>query len=234
MHARRKAVSGQRLKFRDLFGRNAKRFRVLQNRLGKRVLALLLKRNGEAEELLLCDAGCRENVRDCGLAGGNGAGFVKGDDLDPAGFFQTCRRFKENAVLCAKAASDHDGDRGRKTQRARAADDEHGNSARKAVAEGLSDEKPHNCGHKCDRDDRRDKNAGDLVGNFCDRRFGGRRVGDHLDDLRERRVLPHAGGAAGQKARLVDGRGGNGIARSLVGGDALAGKRRFVDCACAA
>ena len=197
------------------------------------MLALLLERDGEAEELLLCDAICRENVCDCGLAGGNGAGFVKGNDLDTAGFLEACRRFEENAVLCAKAASDHDGNRGRKTQRARAADDEHGNPARKAVAEGLSDEEPHNRGHKCDGDDCRNKNAGDLVGNFRDGRFGGRRVGDHLDDLRERRVLSHAGGATGEKARLIDGCGRNRIAGGLVGGDALAGKCRFIDRACA-
>ena len=43
MHARRKAVSGQRLKFRDLVGRNAKRLGAFQNCLGKRVLALLLE-----------------------------------------------------------------------------------------------------------------------------------------------------------------------------------------------
>ena len=232
--ARRKAVSRQGLKFRNLVGRNAERLGAFQNCLGKRVLALLLKRNGEAEELLLRDASCRENVCDRRFAGSNRAGFVEGDDLDTAGFLEACRRFEENAVLCAKAASDHDGNRGRKTKCARAADDEHGNPARKAVAEGLSDEEPHNRGHKCDGDDRRNKNAGDLVCDFCDRRFGGRRVGDHLDDLRERRVLSHAGGAAGEKSRLIDGCSRNRIAGGLVGGDALAGERRFVDCACAA
>ena len=43
MHARRKAVSGQRLKFRNLVGRNTKRLGAFQNCLGKRVLALLLE-----------------------------------------------------------------------------------------------------------------------------------------------------------------------------------------------
>lgn len=47
----------------------------------------------------------------------------------------------------------------------------------------------------------------------------------------ERRVLPDARGAAGQKARLVDRCGRDRIAGGFVRRDALAGERRLVDCA---
>ena len=193
------------------------------------MLAFLLQRNGAGQKLVLRYACRREKIRDCRLAGGDGSGFVERDDLNSAGFLQTCCRLEENAVLRAETAADHDRNRRRQTQRAWTADDQHRDAAREAVAEGLADQQPDNRCDNCNRNDRRDKNAGDLVGNFGNRRFGRRCVGDHLNDLRERRVLPDARGAAGQKARLVDRCGRDRIAGGFVRRDALAGERRLVD-----
>ena len=195
------------------------------------MLAFLLQRNGVGQKLVLRYACRREKIRDCRLAGGDGAGFVERNDLNSAGFLQAGCRLEENAVLRAETAADHDRNRRRQAQRARAADDQHRNAARQTVAEGLADQQPDNRCDNCNRNDRRDKNAGDLVGNFGNRRFGRRRVGDHLNDLRERRVLPDARGAAGQKARLVDRCGRDRIAGGFVRRDALAGERCLVDCA---
>ena len=68
-----------------------------------------------------------------------------------------------------------------------------------------------------------------MIRDLRDWRFRRRRVGDHLDDLRERRVLADARRAAAEEARLVDRRGRDRVARCLVRRDALTGQRRFVD-----
>ncbi len=93
--------------------------------------------------------------------------------------------------LRADAVADHDRHRRRQTQRARAADDEHGDGARQRCSPRACRQQPDNRRNNCNRNDRGDKNAGDLVGHLWQSAaFGRRRVGDHLDDLRERRVLP--------------------------------------------
>ena len=100
-------------------------------------------------------------------------------------------------------------------------------------AHGLADKHPDNKRDKRNADDGRDEHTGDAVGHL---RNGGLCCGcvaDHADDLRERRILADARGAAAQEAGLVQGRRGDGISRGLIHRDALAGQRGLVHGAAA-
>ena len=193
------------------------------------MLTLALERIREAQQLLRRDALRWEDVRHLRLAGRDRAGLVERDNFDAARLLEARRRLEQDAVLRAEAAAHHDGDRCREAERTRAADDEHRNAARQRVANRLPDQEPHDRRHKRDPDDRRDEHAGHFIRDLRDWRFRRRRVGDHLDDLRERRVLADARRAAAEEAGLVDRRGRDRVARRLVRRDALAGQRRFVD-----
>ena len=223
------SVARQGLKVRDLGGGQPVRLRAAQHRLGQRVLAPALERAGQAQQLALRHARGGAEVRHGRVAGGDGAGLVERDDLDAAGLLEGGGRLEEDAVFRAHAAADHDRHRGGEAERARAADDEHGDAARERVAHGAAEQQPDDERHERDAHDRRHEHAGHLVGDLRDRRLRGRRVADHLNDLREGRVLADARGAALEKARLVHRRGRDGRARRLVGRDALARERRLVD-----
>ena len=193
------------------------------------MLAPALERVCKAQQLVRRDVLRREDVCHLRLAGGDRAGFVEGDNFDAAGFLEARRRLEQNAVLCAEATAHHDGDRRSQAERARAADDKHRNAARQRITDGLPDQEPHDRRHKRDPDDRRDEHAGDFVRNLRDRCLRRRRVGDHLDDLRERRVLADARCAAAEEAGLVARRRRDRVAGRFIRRDALAGQRRFVD-----
>ena len=136
-------------------------------------------------------------------------------------------------MSCADAVADHDGHRRGKAEGARAADDEHGDGARQRIAHGLADKHPNGECDERDADDRRDEHAGDAVGHLGDGGLCRGGVADHADDLRERRILADARGAAAQEAGLVQGRRGDGITRGLIHRDALAGQRGLVHGAAA-
>ena len=222
-------VARQGLKVRDLGGGQPVRLRAAQHRLGQWVLAPALERAGQAQQLALRHAGGRTDVRHGRVAGGDGASLVERDDLDAAGLLEGGGRLEENAVFRAHAAADHDRHRCGEAERARAADDEHGDAARERIAHAAPQQQPDNERHERDAHDRRHEHAGHLVGDLRDRRLRGRRVADHLDDLRKGCVLADARGAAFQEARLVHRRGRDGRARRLVGRDTLARERRLVD-----
>ena len=197
------------------------------------MLAALLDRIGQPQQLILRHARRGQQVRDLRLALRDGAGLIQRDDLDAPGRFQRSGRFEQDAMLCANAVADHDGHRRGKAEGARAADDEHGNGARQRIAHGLADKHPDNKRDKRNADDGRDEHTGDAVGHL---RNGGLCCGcvaDHSDDLRERRILADARGAAAQEAGLVQRGSRDGVARSLIHRDALAGQRGLVHGAAA-
>ena len=72
---------------------------------------------------------------------------------------------------------------------------------------------PDDRGHQRNADDNRNENAGNLVGDFGDGRFGCGCIADHADDLRQRGIFTDARRLTVQKAGLVDRGRRNGVAR---------------------
>ena len=75
----------------------------------------------------------------------------------------------------------------------------------------LSGQKPDNGCDDRNRDDCRYKYAGNPVCDLSNRRFGGRRIADHFDDLGECGVFAYTGCLAADKSGLIDGGSGNKI-----------------------
>ena len=197
------------------------------------MLAVLLQRIGEGKQRLLRHAVGGQDVGHLRLAAGDRAGLVQRHDFGLAGFLQRDGGLEQDAVPGAQAVADHDRHRRGQPQRARAADDQHGDAAGEGEADALTGQQPDGRRHGGDGNDRGDEHAGDPVGDLGDRSLGRGGVGDHLDDLGERRVLADARRLAAEEAGLVDRRGGHRVARGLVDRDALACQRGFVDRALA-
>ena len=216
------AVAGQSLELGDLVGLHVPLLALLHNGPGQGVLALLLQGQGQAEELLLTDAGGGQNICYLGLAAGDGAGLVQGNNVHFPGLLQGGGGFEQDAVLGAHAVAHHDSHRSRQTQGAGTADDQHGDAPGQGVAKGLAQQQPHHRGDYGDGDNGRNKHAGDLVGHLGDGRLGRGGVGDHLNDLGQGCVLSHPGGLALDKAGLVQGSGRDRVPRAFVHRNALA------------
>ena len=197
------------------------------------MLALLLQGHSQPQKLFLRHRPGRQQIRHPWLPGGNSSGFVQGNNRHLARLLQRHSGFEQDSVFRTHTISDHNSHRRGQTQGAGAADDKNGNSPGQSKAKGLSCQEPH---QRCDNrygNDRRNKHTGDLVrhlGNGC---LGGSGIADHADDLGQRRILPHPGGPAGQKARLVQGGCGNTVARCFVHRDALTSEGRLIDSAVA-
>ena len=216
------AVAGQSLELGDLVGLHVPLLAFLHNGPGQGVLTLLLQGQGQAEELLLTDAGGGQNICYLGLAAGDGAGLVQGNNVHFPGLLQGGGGFEQDAVLGAHAVAHHDSHRSRQTQGAGTADDQHGDAPGQGVAKGLAQQQPHHRGDYGDGDNGRNKHAGDLVGHLGDGRLGRGGVGDHLNDLGQGGVLSHPGGLALDKAGLVQGSGRDRVPRAFVHRNALA------------
>ena len=132
-------------------------------------------------------------------------------------------------MLRTHAISHHDGYRSRKAQGTWTADDQHGNASRQSKSHALTGDQPHQNGYNGNRNHCRNENTRYLICNFGDRRLGGSRVADHLDDLGKSRVLANSCGAAADKTGLVDGRRRHRIAHFLIHRNTLAGQRRLID-----
>ena len=155
------------------------------------MLARALERGREPQQVGLGSAGQRDDRGDLGLALGQRAGLVDHDGVD---LLQPLERFgvlDQDAQARAAADADHDRHRGGEAQGARAGDDQHRDGGDQAVGE-RGRRAPQPPGHereRGDRDHRRHEPAGDLVGEPLDRRARALRLGHHLDDAREHRLL---------------------------------------------
>ena len=223
------SAAGQGAEVLHLGKLHAQRLDVAQHGPSQGMFTPALQRSGHAQQRLRGNALRAQHVRDLRFAGGDGAGLVQGDDLRAPRVFQRDGGLEQHAVLRAHAVAHHDGHWRGQSQRAGAGDDQYGDGPGQGVAHGLACQHPDDEGDGGNADHRRNEHAGDLVRNLGDGGLGGRRVGDHFDDLAESGVLAHAGGLAADEARLVHRGGGDRISRRLVYGDALAGERGLVD-----
>ena len=89
--------------------------RLLHDGVGQRVLRGLFCRGGHAEQLFLRDAGGAEDIRDTGLAHGDGAGFIQHHRLHLVQQLQTFGGLDEDALLGGLSRAHHDGHGGSKT-----------------------------------------------------------------------------------------------------------------------
>ena len=137
-------------------------------------------------------------------------------------------------MLCAHTAADHYRDRGCKSEGARATDDKDAYCACKRKAERTPGNEPCRTRSKSYRHNNRDEYTGHFIGDFRYRGFCCRCVFDHVYYLAERRILAYAGRFASKKSVLIERSRADETARRLIDGDALAGKRRFINRALAA
>ena len=197
------------------------------------MFAVALQRGGEREQLALGHAVCRKQLRHARLALSDGAGLVERDYLGAPRGFKRGGGLEQDAVLCAKPAADHYCYRRCKAERAGAAYDQHRYRAAEREADCLPHGKPDYQRHERDGHDRRHEYAGHLIRKLRYRRLGSRRIADHADYLRQRRILADARCAAADIARLIYRRGGDAIPFRLIDRYAFAGQRRLVHGAAA-
>ena len=194
----------------------------------ERMFTLCLKRIGGFQKFCFTDS-FRKDIRHLRGSFRDRSGLVERNDLNLAGIFQRLTGLEEDAVLCAEAVADHDCDRGRKSQCTRTRDDKHGDAPCQRKGEGLSGKQPADRGDHRDRNDKRHKDSADLIRNAGDRRLGGCRIRDHLNDLRQRGIFPDPGCPGTDIAAFVDRCGTDEIAFRLIHRNAFTGQCGFID-----
>ena len=227
-HFALQALAGDRLKIRNSGVGKLVPVRFLQNSAGQRVLASQFETSGHAEQEFFGHVAGSHDLDDARLTGGDGAGLVQQHGVGVTGSLQAGGCLEQNAVFCTHTAADHDGNRRCQAQCAGAADDQHADAARQRVGKGLAQQQPDNESQRCNADNGRHKDAGDFIGRFGQRGFGGSGVPHQADDLGQGSILADTLGPAGQRAILIDGRGADGRTGKLVHRHALAGQGCFV------
>ena len=179
----RQSMSRQCLKFLHIRCRYRIVLRPFYNRTCQRMFALFFQSIRQRHNIAFGVPVCRNQIGNFGLSGCNGTGFIQRNNGNLSGFFERNSGLKQNAVFCALAVADHDGNRRCQAQRTRTADNQNRNAARQCKTEGLSAKQPDNAGNHGNRDNRRNKHTGYFIRNFCNRRLCRRRVTDHLNNL---------------------------------------------------
>ena len=155
-----------------------------------------------------------DDVDEAHPAGGDGAGLVEHDRVDPAGGLEDLRALDQQAELGAAAGADQQRGRRGEPERARAGDDQHGDGGGERERRRSRRRRARSRAWRARADDDRDEDAGDAVGEPLDRRLAGLRVGDEPGDLGERGVGADLGGAHDEAAAGVDGRARDLVARA--------------------
>ena len=117
-------MAGHRREALDLRQVDAVGRRARDDRLGERVLGVLLERRGEREDLALLVALEQHDVGHFRLAVRERAGLVEDDRRDLVRGLERVAALDEDAVLGALAGADHDRRRRGQAERARARDDD--------------------------------------------------------------------------------------------------------------
>ena len=104
-------------------------------------------------------------------AGGDGAGLVEHDGVDPPGGLQHLGALDDHAELGAAAGADEDRGRGGQAEGARAGDDQHGDGGGERHRRGLADPQPEPEGGDGEGDDDRHEHRRDPVGESLHRRL---------------------------------------------------------------
>ena len=192
------------------------------------MLAFLFQRQRKGKQVGLTRSCKRKDICHFRLTAGDGAGLIQCDDLRFARLFQRCRGLEQDTTAGAFAIANHDGHRRGQPERTRAADDQHRDASGQRISDILAQKQPDDNGHDRDRDDDRDKHTGYAIGDLSDRRFGRRRITDHLNDLRQCRILSYTSGLTAQETRLIQSGRRYRIILCFIHWNAFAGQRSFI------
>ena len=143
--------------------------------------------------------------------------------------FKGFTRLDENAIFCALACANHDGDRRGKTERTGAGDDEDGDGDGESKLQACPRKKPDHTDDDSNRDDHRNKDARDFIRHACNRCLRCARFIDQANDLTDGRILADARRTERDVSILDDGRTCNICIPALFDRNALARDRRSID-----
>ena len=201
---------------------------AVQYRFSNRVLRAVFSGGTVGEDVPLTDTLHWDNGGGFQLAVGDGAGFVKDNGIDAGCSLHNVAAAVEDTQICTAAGAGDDSDRGRKAQRTGAGDNQNGDK----VIENKGDVPPADCpqqrGDDGDGDNRRDKDAGNLVGKARGRGFALLRFGHQAQYLGDSGVAADAGRLDFEHAVLADGAARNVGTGLLVDRQALAGQHRLI------
>ena len=175
------------------------------------------------------DAVGGHDVDEAHHAGGDGAGLVEHDRVDPPGGLEDLRPLDDHAELRAPAGADHDRRRRGQAEGARAGDDQHGDGGGERDGRVLADPEPEPEGGDGQGDDDRHEHRRDAVGQSLHRRLAALGVLHETGDLGELGVGTDPGRPHDQSTTGVDGGTGHGVAGADVDRDRFAGEQRGVD-----
>ena len=165
--------------------------------LGDGVFAGIFERPGEAERLVDRRARRDDDVGEGHAAGGDGAGLVEDDRVDPPGGLQDLGSLDEDAELGASTRADHEGGRCGEPEGAGAGDDEDGDPGRErgGGAVGGGGGEPEAEGGEGQGDHDRDEDGRHPVGEALHGGLAGLGVFDEAGDLGQGGVGADPGGA---------------------------------------
>ena len=134
------------------------------DRFGNGVFGGVFEGTDEAEHLVAVGAVDRDDIDECHLTGGDGAGLVEHDGVDPSGRLEDLWSFDEDPELRPASGADEQCCRCCQAECARAGDDQHGDRCGEGGGRGLAGSQPE--AERSDRegDDHGDEHGGDLVG----------------------------------------------------------------------
>ena len=169
---------------------------------GDRVLAGVLERAGEPEQLAPAVGAGADRVDQLHAPGGDGAGLVEDDRVDRTGGLEDLRALDQDAHLGASTGARPGARSG--VARPRAQGQAMISTATAAVNASVAaapGAEPEPEGGRGDHDDGRDEHGRHAVGQALDLGLAGLGVGHQLGDVRQRRVGADPGGLHDQAAR---------------------------------
>ena len=159
--------------------------RERRDRPRHRMLARILGRAGEANELRAVDAVGGHDADDRQPPLGHGAGLVEHDRRDPPRLLEDLRPSDQDPELRAAPRPDHQRGRRREAERARAGDDQHGDGGGERRRGVTREQEPADQGREREGDHDRDEDGRDAVDEPLDRRLARLGIGDEAGDLRQ-------------------------------------------------
>ena len=193
------------------------------------MLARILGRAGEANELRAVDAVPGDDAVTASLPLGHGAGLVEHDRRDPPRLLEDLRPSDQDPELCAAPRPDHQRGRRREAERARAGDDQHGDGRGERRRGVAREQEPAHQGGQREGDHDRDEDGRDAVDEPLHRRLPRLRLRDETGDLRQGGIAADPGRPDDQPAGDVDRGAGDGGALPHLDRYGLAGQHRLVD-----
>ena len=167
-------------------------FGVIHNRSGERVFAAALQAGGHAQRFKCIHAGQPEKLGQFRFAYCQRASFVKGHYIDLVRYLKRLRVFDQNAVFGRHPGTRHDGGGRRQAEGAGAGNDQHRHRINQRQLKCMAGQPPPQQRGKCNHQHHGYKHGADLIHQPLNRGFGGLRVFNQRNDVRQ-----HGGAAHG-------------------------------------